>query len=396
MADIKTAPPPRRSRNEEPPWAIVVDEEPAASSAKAAGGSRWMIPAYIPWFNWLTWLYLGAKTRHQLYYWFGALYLAPFVVLLAVVTPENSSKQDLPDWLTAIGVVSWCSGLVQLFAMKKEIHLRLQYATATGQADVNLWPPAWRVWSYIPGVHWATWIHASIRSRYVPYYFLAVVYAIPFALYIALSKQTPDGHTDGPAWALTLVMVSWVACIIHATLLTGDVNARIEHVPQGGQGDLDLEQRIRQEYEAKAPALPAPALPAPALPAPALPAPALPAPALPAPALPAPALPAPALPAPALPAPALPAATPAAPQAPGRFADPFAVSTFPSEDGAQPTSQSKSSSVLWTLVPTREKVVKALKAKLEQKAMDWIWEGAKWAGGFSLSMIMVWVKNKVG
>ncbi len=342
MADIKTAPPGRRSRNDaEPPWAIVVEDEPAPTPAQTAG-SRWLIPAYIPWFNWMTWLYLGAKTRHPLYFWFGALYLVPFGLLLAVVAPQDSAKQDLPDWLTAIGVVSWIGSLIQLFAMKKEINLRLQYATATGLADVNLWPPAWRIWSYIPGIHWATWIHAAIRSQYVPYYFLAAVYALPFVLYVAFSKHTPDGRTDGPAWALTLVIVSWIACIIHATLLTGDVNARIDHAPHGGPGDADLEQRIRQEYEVKSPQ---PAV---------------------------------------------------APHAPGKLADPFAVTTFPVVDAAPTASQSGSASVLWTLVPTREKVVKALRAKLEQKAMDWIWEGAKWAGGFSLSIIMVWVKNKVG
>ncbi len=341
MADIKTAPPARRSRNDgEPPWAVVVDDEPASPPTKAVG-SRWLIPAYIPWLNWMTWLYLGAKTRHQLYYWFGALYLAPFFILLAIIAPQTTANQDLPDWLTAMGVVSWIGGLIHLFAMKKEINLRLQYVTATGQADVNLWPPAWRIWSYIPGIHWATWIHAAIRSKYVPYYFLAAVYALPFGLYIAFSKQTPDGGTDGPAWALTLVIVSWIACIIHATLLTSDVNARIDHAPHGGQVDLDLEQRIRQEYEVKLP-------------------------------------------------------PPAVPQAPGTFADPFAVNTFATAESVQTASQSGTASVLWTLVPTREKVVKALKAKLEQKAMDWIWEGAKWAGGFSLSIIMVWVKNKVG
>jgi hypothetical protein len=341
MAHI--SPPPRSDRSwkeSDLPCAILVDEEPVQRPANSAGWA-WMIPAFIPWFAWMTWFYVGAKTRYLPYYICGALYLLPFIVLLVIVAPQTKSNQDLPDWLTAIGSVVWIGGLIHFFLVKKAMSLRLHFAAATGQGGANLWPPPWRIWSYIPGIHFATWIHAAIRSKYVPYYFLAAIYAVPVCLYGVLSERTPDGHTDGPVWAMTLVLVSWIVCIIHATILTSDVNAHIEKAASGNNVDLELEERIRQEYEAK---------------------------------------------------PAAPATMPA----PRAIADPFAVTTGPTTNTLPTTAPTGKAGILWSLVPTKEKVVNALKAKLERQAMDWMWEGAKWAGGFSLSLVIVWVKNKIG
>lgn len=74
----------------------------------------------------------------------------------------------------------------------------------------------WIAWSFIPGLHWLTWIHAAIVAKEPWYYVLGGFYALPW-LMISLTRA--------PSWRLLLY--SWIICMVHVQLRRQQIAQRI-------------------------------------------------------------------------------------------------------------------------------------------------------------------------
>lgn len=74
----------------------------------------------------------------------------------------------------------------------------------------------WIAWSFIPGLHWLTWIHAAIVTKEPWYYVLGGFYALPLLMV---------GLTRTPSWRLLLY--SWIICLVHVQLRRQSIAQRI-------------------------------------------------------------------------------------------------------------------------------------------------------------------------
>src|SRR5207249_2829876 len=146
-----------------------------------------------------------------------------------------------PAWAMIPVMLAWVVGIVHAFKDRREVRLRLKYASVRA-ADQAPLPTAWRYWAFVPNFAWAAWLHAAIRSRHALYYFFAALYAVPF--FVAMSSKRPDI----PGWVPTLIMVVWVVGILHTMMWSKVVGARIQQQQEGVSGEDDLERRIRTEY----------------------------------------------------------------------------------------------------------------------------------------------------
>ena len=71
----------------------------------------------------------------------------------------------------------------------------------------------WLIWSFIPGLHWLTWMQAAMLTKQSRYYWLGFVYALPLLLHVCL-RRVP----------FSLVLLSWGLSLLHVHLLKRDIN----------------------------------------------------------------------------------------------------------------------------------------------------------------------------
>ena len=76
----------------------------------------------------------------------------------------------------------------------------------------------WLIWSFIPGLHWLTWMQAAMLTRQSRYYWLGFVYALPLLLYVL--QRVP----------FSLVLLSWGLSLLHVHLLKRDIHRYIAPV----------------------------------------------------------------------------------------------------------------------------------------------------------------------
>jgi hypothetical protein len=82
--------------------------------------TRWYLWSLIPGLHWIAWVQIGTLTRRTWYYWIGALYASPLLLLIT---------RRLPPRLI---LFSWALSLVHLLVQRSEINQRIaEAATAT-------------------------------------------------------------------------------------------------------------------------------------------------------------------------------------------------------------------------------------------------------------------------
>jgi hypothetical protein len=74
----------------------------------------------------------------------------------------------------------------------------------------------WLIWSFIPGLHWLTWMRAAILTRQSRYYWFGFLYALPLLLYVWL-RRVP----------LSFLLLSWGLSLLHVHLLKRDIDRQI-------------------------------------------------------------------------------------------------------------------------------------------------------------------------
>ena len=109
----------------------------------------------------------------------------------------------------------------------------------------------WIIWSFIPGINWATWIHAGVRAKYNRYFIFGVLYALPMMMYMACDTGKKGEKSSLQEAASGLGVVSWIIGIVHTQMVKKEINLRIRYAGQAGARaatDDQLEQKIASEY----------------------------------------------------------------------------------------------------------------------------------------------------
>ena len=199
--------------------------------------------------------------------------VSPTIASPETVTPESRSlPQSLPESATATATsqsqtfATWYSakfghlpiaGQAVLWLFYGFVWIPVYYATSnssgSSKADGESSPfNLWFVWCCIPYLAFVGWLHAGIRSNHKPYFAWAVVYVLPFLLLFFAAVQQPEAEPRDEV--MVVIMFAWFAGIIHASLKRQEVNLRIKFASAGKSGDVQLEERIRAEYEGEQPA----------------------------------------------------------------------------------------------------------------------------------------------
>jgi len=146
------------------------------------------------------------------------------------------------DVAMPLQVVMWfCYGFIWI-----PIYYALS-ANATNLAGgLKLQDSRWMIWSFIPYINFASWLHAGIRSNYTPYFAWAALYSIPCMLLFLLADPANDG--DPPEWVMFLAILGWLAGIMHTSIKKQEVNLRMKYASARRSGDTELEQKIRAQY----------------------------------------------------------------------------------------------------------------------------------------------------
>ncbi len=92
----------------------------------------------------------------------------------------------------------------------------------------------WLIWSFIPGLHWLTWMQAAMLTRQSRYYWLGFVYALPLLLYVL--RRVP----------FSLVLLSWGLSLLHVHLLKRDINRHMAPVTTAVSDRQALMQALLQ------------------------------------------------------------------------------------------------------------------------------------------------------
>lgn len=114
----------------------------------------------------------------------------------------------------------------------------------------------WIIWTFVPMLNWAGWIHAGIRAKYTKYFIIAALYGIPFMLAMIFSEGN-DNSSGQKSKAynavMNLQMLAWIGGIIHAQVVKKEVELRIKYAGQSAASavswsDGELERKIAAEY----------------------------------------------------------------------------------------------------------------------------------------------------
>jgi Domain of unknown function (DUF1707) len=88
-----------------------------------------------------------------------------------------------------------------------------QQAPAYLPAPTTPRPSLFWLWTILPFVAAAAWVHAALVTRNPRYWLLAAVYAIPLAIAIVVAPGTDD---ELPGWASGIAAAFWIVNAIHA------------------------------------------------------------------------------------------------------------------------------------------------------------------------------------
>ena len=109
----------------------------------------------------------------------------------------------------------------------------------------------WFVLCCFPYLAFVGWLYAGIRSNHKPYFAWAVVYVVPcLLLFVAMPQPEAEPRHE----VMVVFMFAWFAGIIHASFKRQEVNLRIKYASARKSGDVQLDARIRAEYEQEQPA----------------------------------------------------------------------------------------------------------------------------------------------
>ena len=78
------------------------------------------------------------------------------------------------------------------------------------------------LWTLLPYLAAAAWVHAALLTRSTRYWLLAAVYAIPLAL---ASIVAPGANDEVPDWVSAIAVAFWIVNAIHAWTVRPVVNA---------------------------------------------------------------------------------------------------------------------------------------------------------------------------
>ena len=92
----------------------------------------------------------------------------------------------------------------------------------------------WLIWSFIPGLHWLTWMQAAMLTKQSRYYWLGFVYALPLLLYVL--RRVP----------FSLVLLSWGLSLLHVHMLKRDINRHMAPVTTAVSDRQALMQALLQ------------------------------------------------------------------------------------------------------------------------------------------------------
>jgi hypothetical protein len=93
----------------------------------------------------------------------------------------------------------------------------------------------WLIWSFIPGLHWLTWIRAAMLTKQSRYYWLGGVYGLPLLLYVWMRRMP-----------FSLVLLSWGLSLLHVHLLKRDITRQMAPVTTAVSDRQALMQALLQ------------------------------------------------------------------------------------------------------------------------------------------------------
>jgi len=153
------------------------------------------------------------------------MFIVPGLVVGMVAGAELKRNNLQLDCLV-LSSLDELRGLVRsghkLKSLKKDERSQTPYPETFESTEYKHVFRAWIVWSFIPGLHWLSWLHAAIRARHRLYFVFSAVYSLPIFLLLVFTKGN-----EPPDWPAGLFILSWLACIIHALIKKKEVKSRI-------------------------------------------------------------------------------------------------------------------------------------------------------------------------
>ncbi len=93
----------------------------------------------------------------------------------------------------------------------------------------------WLWWSWVPGLHWISWIHAGLLARTPWYWAIGGLYALPLLL-VLFTRQL----------SLRLLLVSWLLGIVHTQTLRPTITRHIAHALATAAETQTADEALRQ------------------------------------------------------------------------------------------------------------------------------------------------------
>jgi hypothetical protein len=105
----------------------------------------------------------------------------------------------------------------------------------------------WILWTFVPVLNWAGWIHAGIRANENKYFYWALLYSVPFMLTMVFHEEPVDGKYSATHNAvMSLTVIGWIVGIIHAQLYKQEIDSQIQAADKAQEPVKRIQRDLNQ------------------------------------------------------------------------------------------------------------------------------------------------------
>ncbi|HOA35199.1 MAG TPA: hypothetical protein PKV91_05765 [Bacillota bacterium] len=188
--------------------------------------SLWLIFVFIPFLNWIAFLYIGIRARHKPWLAWAASYFAPvlFVFIVSSLNPEETTTLNLIAIILFIG--GQIGSIAHAFAVFREylnkLAERQEQLQYHGREPIKrglawkLSQSLWILFAFIPFLNWIAFLYIGIRGRHKPWLIWGTVYLVPVLIAFFVISSDPQGTTTLSSFAIPLFIGGQIGSIAHA------------------------------------------------------------------------------------------------------------------------------------------------------------------------------------
>ena len=208
----------------------------------------------LGFFSWVAFVYIGLRTRHPRWVFWGLLYATPLIPFSVLVNTAPTSWTNL---MLSASVVLGVVSIVHAFLVRREYLLRLDLlqqeksnvsVTSRGRRW-ELLHSLWIGWTFTLGIlSWIAFVYIGLRVRRTRWILWGLVYLAVFIVFAVTSPESEIGQAS-----TGLMIVFGIVSIVHAFMVRNDYLVRLENrMQEAAEEETSTRRGVQEIYRPQA------------------------------------------------------------------------------------------------------------------------------------------------